>query len=281
MLMETRDSEYFFERTSKEKLRDFYTLFKTRGKTMSYEYFEKKYDTKWTGKEFVGVIVYDSNRNAVAHIGSIPTLVKYKDQVKIACQICDIVTHPDHQKKGLFSSALNYYLKVATEEKIDFLYVFPNGKADRGLEKNGWQLKGSLNNYTFKTSCIPLNKIANKFNLLKSYNLFIKLMLRFISKSGNNDFKNSVIDDEYGGLVKDNNYIFHKNYSFNYITIFKGFKIWWKIDDGFSIGDIERFDPTKLKKLFKTLKLLCLLLGFHNFKIITSNDTFMDKLLDE
>jgi len=272
---------YFFERMSKDKLQDFYKLFKTRGKDISLTHFEKKYRTTWTGKEYLGVIAYDLKRNPVGHICILPTLIEKDGKEYISGQICDIVVHPSHKRKGVFEQLIIEGIEIAKEEGLCFLYVCPNVNADPIFKKWGWLNVDNYKIYTFKTKCFPINKIANKFHLLQFQDLYIKGMLWILSKHKKKAFKNSVIETGIGGMIRSQDYIKYKNYTYNYISVINGFKIWWKIDDGLSIGDIERFEPSQLPKLFKTIRFLCFILGFHNFKIVTTNNTFIDNLLKD
>ena len=275
------DQNYVFERMSEDKLPDFYHLFKTREKDYSLDYFEKRYNTSWTGKKFVGIIGYDERNEPIAHIGTFPMIIEFQGKTYITCQLGDLIVHPNHQKKGLFVALIDHLCELAKQEDIDFLHACPNKQADPQFNKKGWKCVDFFKSYSFPVLCIPLNKIANKYNLLKLYDIYIRTILWLFTKNNNLTFKNSVIDSETGGVIKDSNYRMYKNFSYNYITTIHGFKFWWKIDDGLSIGDIERFDLQKRDSLFKTLRFLCFILGFHNFKIVTTNNTFIDNQLKD
>jgi GNAT superfamily N-acetyltransferase len=266
---------------SKDRLNDFYELFCLRGKNLSLDYFLKKYDTSWTGKEFIGIIVYDASGKAVGHLGTLPMFIDYKGKRHLCCQISDAIVHPEHHGKGLFALIIECVLEIAREENIEFLFVFPSPQAYNGFIKTGWVETDMLKTYCFTTPCLPFNKLVNKFNLLKTYNLFIKCILWLFAGTKKNSFYNSVIDEQTGGVVTDKDFILHKNYTYNYITRFKGFKIWWKIEDGLSVGDIERFDLNEVHRLQKALKSLCFLLGFHNYKITTTSNTYLDSVFSK
>ena len=271
---------YTFKRISKEKLTDFYTLFKVRAKDYSFTFFCKKYDTKWTSKEFIGVIGYDKLKNPIAHVAAFPMPIEFVGRKYRTCQLGDLIIHPDHQKKGIFPMLMDNLNIIAKEEGIDFLHASPNQQADSRFSKNGWMCFDNFKIYTFKTKCVPLNKFTNKYKLLPFHNLYIKAVL-WLFGNKKTTFKNSVIENGIGGLIRSQDYSNYKKYTYNYITSINGFKIWWKIDDGLSVGDVERFDPSRLNALFKTLRFLCFIFGFHNFKIITTNNTYIDTLLKD
>ena len=271
---------YFFERISKENLTDFYTLFKTRGKNISLVHFEKKYDTKWVGKEYLGVIAYSDEKQPVGHICVLPTIVEHNSKEYISGQICDIVVHPNHRMKGVFEQLISKGIEIAKDNGLRFLFVSPNVNADLIFKKWSWFSNDNFKIYTFKTKCVPLNKFTNKYKLLPFHNLYIKAVL-WLFGNKKTTFKNSVIENGIGGLIRSQDYSNYKKYTYNYITSINGFKIWWKIDDGLSVGDVERFDPSRLNALFKTLRFLCFIFGFHNFKIITTNNTYIDTLLKD
>jgi len=272
---------YTYERITKNTLIDFYKLFKTRRKDFSFDFFEKKYNTKWLGKEYLGVLAFDIKRNAVGHICILPMKLQYNGKEYLCGQICDIVVHPEHKRKGIFEELIAKGKVIAKEEGIAFLFVSPNQNAQPIFNKWNWYSNHCFNVYTFNTKCFPLNKIANKYKLLKLHDLYIKIVLKLFADNKKTAFKNSVIENGIGGIIRGQEYVSHKNYTYNYITKIGGFKIWWKIDDGISIGDIERFDSINLERLFKRLRFLCLILGFHNFKIVANNNTFIDQLLKD
>jgi len=61
-----------------------------------------------------------------------------------ALRAVDTVTHPDHQRKGIFSKLTSTALEKAKEEGIDFLYNTPNQNSMPGYLKMGWQEVGLL-----------------------------------------------------------------------------------------------------------------------------------------
>lgn len=62
----------------------------------------------------------------------------------IAFQPCDTATHPDYQRRGLFSKLTMLAAERAREEGASVLYNFPNYRSGPGYLKLGWQPEPSM-----------------------------------------------------------------------------------------------------------------------------------------
>ena len=113
----------------------------------------------------------------VGHYPLIPTNMKIGNEIVIASQNIDLMTHPDYRHQGMFSTLEKKALIEADKEGINVTYGFPNESAYPGHLKSGWFDVCPMQ-VTFK----PLNLenilkkgISNKF-LLK----FCTVMSRFV-----------------------------------------------------------------------------------------------------
>lgn len=266
-------SEFIYKRLSRDTIPDLARLFETRNKQFKIDFF-KKYNTKWTGKEYIAIIAYNESEEPIGFLGSLPMFVEHDKKKHFCVQISDAIIHPDYQKRGLFVAIIKRVIDLAKTEGAEFLYVFPSPQAFNGFVKTGWLLYGNLHHYVIKTRCIPLMKFVQKVNIIKYYHIFLKFILKIIAKTNILDFANSTIDIENGGVDRCNQFLEHKNYTYNYRIKYRGIKILWKQDDGMLIGDIERVKD--VNKTISRLKSLCFILGIHKLKFIVLQDSYWD-----
>lgn len=269
-------SEFTYKRLGQNNIDDLDKLFSTRKKQFKIDFY-KKYNTKWTGKEYIGIFAYNSSNEPVGFLGSLPMYVEYKASKHLCVQISDAVIHPDYQKKGLFVEIIKRVIDIAEKEGAEFLYVFPSPQAFSGFKKTGWKLYSHLNHYTIDTYALPIMKIAQKFGKIKLYNEYASFIQKILCSTNVTDLKNSCIDDNNGGVDRCETFLSHKDYSYNYKIKFSQNKILWKHDDGMLIGDIER--NSEHTKLFNNLKILCFLLGIHKIKFFVQQDSYWDNFL--
>src|SRR5258708_39658673 len=99
--IEISDGEYSILRLNKDNLTDVARLHSSvYSSAPSYE-FQKKYNTAFTGVEYVAVIAYDKDHQPAAYYGVMPCFIQFEDKIILAAQSGDTMTHPDHRGKGL------------------------------------------------------------------------------------------------------------------------------------------------------------------------------------
>jgi hypothetical protein len=95
MLSNEQNKEYRIERMSAGRLKDLEGLFSAvYGAAPARDYFRKKYDTVYTGLEYIGYIALNSQDIAVAYYGVIPCFIQYGSENVLAAQSGDTMTHP-------------------------------------------------------------------------------------------------------------------------------------------------------------------------------------------
>src|SRR6201996_4502952 len=142
-------SELVIERLSKKNLSDLDKLhYEVYKKRQPAGFFEKKYDTAYTGVQHLGFIAYNENHNPIAFYGVIPCFIRYKDKLILAAQSADTMTHPKYQFKGLFIKLANITFDWCREEGVSFVFGFPNQNSLHGfLVKLKWQMTETLSCY--------------------------------------------------------------------------------------------------------------------------------------
>ncbi len=222
--MNSIEQSYQIHRLSKERLYDLYRLFKNSKRWFfqkSYKYFKEKYNTSYTGVEYVGYLAYDLNGDPAAFYGVIPMIGKYKGESILIGQSADTLTHPNHQKKGLFVYLANKTYKLAKEEGVKFLYGLPNSNSYPGfIKKLDWKHQDDIYIHSISINQFPFAKI---FQLTKVSNYFFKFYIDLLTlifwrkqinflnliKENENNFSIRILYDEiyfgnkkYGGDSK-------------------------------------------------------------------------------
>jgi GNAT superfamily N-acetyltransferase len=129
-------SDYRIERLSYRTINDLYWLFNTASKSSkTLKVFERKYNTSYTGILYVGFLAYDKNDKPAAFYGIIPTFSFINESKILIAQSTDTFTHPNHQRKGLFTLLAKKTYDLAKELNIEFIYGVPNEKSFPGFIK--------------------------------------------------------------------------------------------------------------------------------------------------
>jgi hypothetical protein len=272
------DQKLFFVQIKKIHLNKFTDLFnEARLRKLNYSFFHKKYDTAWTGLQNIAIITLDENEKVLAHLGVLPSPMIIGGKKYMSGQISDAVLDPILRGKKVFDLIIKELETLSKENGIDFLWVSPSPQAIRGFETNKWQENNIIKIYSVNLRTLPLNKFSNKFGLSKIYRSYIKLIL-FLWVKREKSSVNSSITKESGGVEISEKYVAHKNYTHNYLVNLKGFKFWFKIEDGMEIGAMEIFPLEKKHDFEKAVVSLAKILGCHQIKFSTTNGTFQDQI---
>ena len=102
--------EYSLERLNKDNLNDL-TILHSEVYNVSRpdNYFRKKYNTAYTSLENVGFIAYSKEHQPVAYYGVIPSFIQFENEIILAAQSADSMTHPRHRNKGMFNELSNRF----------------------------------------------------------------------------------------------------------------------------------------------------------------------------
>src|SRR4051812_37139083 len=95
--------EFSIVRLDANKLKDLEILYKAvHHQKLSKSYLLKKYNTAYTGAQYIGYIAYDREKIAVAYFGVIPCFIQFNDRIILSAQAADAMTHPEYRYKGFF-----------------------------------------------------------------------------------------------------------------------------------------------------------------------------------
>lgn len=250
---------YRLERFSVDKLDCLCYLYTAvYGKLPPKERFLKKYNTGFTVVSYTGFLAYDSDGLPVAFYAVIPCFIEYNGHLVLAAQSTDTMTHPGHRNKGLFVALAELTYNLCRKEGIRLVFGFPNQNSLPGfINKLGWQQVGQMECFTMPVKAIPLEKIAAKLAPFQPlYKLYVKLVL---CKAQNGGIANSVLEESYAGVYRDEEFLAYKTYNETYSIKIGEVSVWFKIQNGLQVGDVlgplDNFDNVMKQLLQLTRKL--------------------------
>ncbi len=147
-------NEYNLVRLDENKLKDLETLYKAvYGHKPAKNYLLKKYNTAYTGAQYIGHIAVDSKNIPVAYFGVIPCFIQYNDKIILAAQAADAMTFSQYRYKGFFVELARKTFDLGKEAGIQLVFGFPNQNSYHGLvHKLGWKMTEYMERFS-----IPVN----------------------------------------------------------------------------------------------------------------------------
>jgi len=269
---------YRIERFTVDRLNDLaYLYIAVYGRLILKEYLLKKYNTAYTGVMYTGYLAYDNANLPVAFYAVIPCFIKYEDQLVLAAQSADTMTHPAHRNKGLFVELANRTYDLCRAEGIRLVFGFPNQNSVHGfVNKLNWQVFDRLQRFHFPVKSIPLEKLALKFSFLQPfYHLYVRLM---IPRRHDQQMANSVTTEGYAGICRNADYIAYKTYNTTHTIKTGTATVWFKIQNGLIIGDITG-SLDKPDQLLSRLLTLAKKLGLGSLQFQVSEGTQLYAML--
>jgi len=274
--------EYTIERLSKNNLADLDQLHHAVYKKQHPNgYFTKKYDTAYTGTEYIGYIAYNKNQNPIAFYGVIPCFLRYQNQLFLAAQSADTMTHPQYRFKGLFVQLADITFDLAREEGISLIFGFPNQNSLHGFLVNlKWQLTEMMDCYIIPVGTIPGERIAKRLPFVAGlYEKYQNYMLKkyLVDAKG---VENSVLKDNYAGVNRNAHYFNYRTYHNTRVIRIGKSLLWIKIKSGLIIGDIS-CDMEDFENMMAKLYKLAFRLGLQCIQFHTSRQTRLSTLFAE
>ena len=171
-------------------------------------YFEKKYNTAFTGHEYVGLLAYNQNNDPVGYYGVLPCFIEYKGQKILAAQSADTMTHPQHRFKGMFVDLSLKTFELCRQLGIKLVYGFPNQNSYHGaVNRIGWKSTGQMDCFSIPINALPLQKLAGKSALFnRIYSRFAETKMNQLS-TPENGFASSAITDGFAAVHRDPSFL--------------------------------------------------------------------------
>ena len=270
---------YYIERLSKENLCSVEKLYGALyGRSNPPGYFTKKYDTAYTGVEYIGYIAFNEQKNPIAYYGVIPCFIRHNETLYLAAQSADTMTHPKYQFKGLFVQLANLTFDLCQEEGISIVFGFPNQNSLHGfLVRLKWQMTETLDYYNIPTGMFSIENISRKVPFLrKQYEKYQQYILKdyLVPRQG---IENSSFKDGLAGVNRNAHYLNYKTYHDTYVIKIGEATLWVKIRNGLIIGDINCRDD-EFDEMMTEVKKLALKLGLKYIQFHTSHQTRLSAL---
>jgi hypothetical protein len=274
---ETPVREYRVERLTREKLADVAQLHAAVYRTLpDTDYFIRKYDTAYTGVAYVGFLAYSYDNIPVAYYGVIPCFIQDGNQVMLAAQSADTMTHPEYRFKGMFVELSNMTFDLCRQLGIRLLFGFPNQNSYHGaVNKLGWQMTGAMACFIIPVKSWPLEKLAGKSKFLNRwYRNYQSSVLRkyLLPLPG---VANSVQADGYAGVCRSNDYFGYKKYGQAGVVGIGNVKIWMSVKRGILIGDMEGLNQSNAENVISQLKKIAGKMGVREIQFHCSEDTLL------
>lgn len=274
------ENKYEFVKINESKILDLISLYKVCfGFEPTYdELLSKQLNCNGENK-FVGFIAYSEGNIPAAFYGVYPQLISYQNEDFLVAQSGDTMTHPEHQKRGLFISLANHTFEYCISIGILAIFGFPNQNSYPGfINKLNFNELEQLNGLTFYENRFEYSRLFKSKK--KSYNDFIRKIVRQMFKQGE-IFENSNKNNSFAIVKHDDIFFKSKNKKENLLVKIRDVDVLLKIQgNAISIGDINSFDELKIKKIISILKRLSFMFGlrFVNFDL-TSNSFLYSKLI--
>jgi hypothetical protein len=116
-----------------------------------------------------------------AYYGVFPIIGLKNNAPTLMAQSGATMTHPNHQKRGLFVELAKMTFEAAKQEGVSMIYGFPNENSLPGFQtKLNWNFQSTLKKVIIKTGEIPFCELASKSKIVKRVYRFI--LNRRISK---------------------------------------------------------------------------------------------------
>ncbi|HEU5167423.1 MAG TPA: GNAT family N-acetyltransferase [Chitinophagaceae bacterium] len=246
---------YSVARLTKDNLEDIAKLHKeVYNRVPAPDYFPKKYNTAYTGIEYTGFIAYNHEMIPVAYYGVIPCFIQYGNEIILAAQSADTMTHPLHRYKGMFMELSNMTFALCRELRIRLIFGFPNQNFYKAsADKWGWQTTDTLDYFTIPVSGFPLRAVLKKLSPGKLYttNSAYSTENESVKAAG---VSNSVLADGFAGIRRDDKYLTYKTYTDTKVVLINNAKVWIRDKDTWLIGDMEGINENNFGFVMERLK---------------------------
>jgi GNAT superfamily N-acetyltransferase len=241
MSNDTSQKDYTIERLTQDRLKDLERLYNVvYGRSVPKKYFKIKYDSRYTGHEYVGFIAYSEQHSPIAYYGVLPCFLQCGGQKILAAQSADTMTHPEYRYKGLFVELSQFTFDLCRQLGIRIIYGFPNQNSYPAMvHKLGWKMIHSMELFILPVRSFPVAKLLRGTWLAgKLYDSYASRTLGKY-RTTKKTIPNSVLKDKFCGQRRDKDYEGAKNYHAREVLDIDGSLVWCRINVDWIIGDMD------------------------------------------
>ena len=282
--MDNENLDYFFEKLDENKIDDLLFLFKEVFNSFpSKDEIANKHKNCHGQQKFIGYIAYDKlTKKPAAFYGVFPFYSIYQGQKTLIAQSGDTMTHPNHQKKGLFFQLAKLTYDFCLKNEIKMIFGFPNSVSHPLFIKYlGFSETKRLVNITLFENKVEVCRFSQKNKTMaKIHNLYLKFILKFISKGKSFQNSNVVFENDKAYILHDSTYYNWKSTSNKFFLKINGVNVWINCTQNqIAIGDIELINEVDLPKVIRKLKILTFILGYRFLSIGGTENCYLINLL--
>jgi len=272
---DTEIKDYIVVRLDKDRLPDLAQLYKAvYGTYPGAGYFSRKYDTAYTGVNYVGFIAYNRQGVPVAYYGVIPCLIQYGTERMLSAQSADTMTHPGFRYKGMFVELSNRTFDLCRDLGISLIFGFPNQNSYHGaIYKLGWVMTETMECFIIPVNSLPVESFARKLSFLqKFYRRYRQFVLNHYSLP-EKGLSNAVVAEGFAGVCRNDSYLEYKQFSRTRVIRINDSTLWISDKPGLLIGDMEGVDENNFAAVIRKVKRMAMKLGVRQLQFHTSPGT--------
>lgn len=200
---------FFIEPITKDKVDSVTELYEILyNKKLGYNYLDKLTFPELESP-LLGHIAFSEDGQPVGFVGMFPCKAKYKDVRIMTAQMGDVMTHPNHRRKGIFTLLANKNIELARNNNYKYLFGFPNDAAYPGWIKMGWENPCKILGFSKKLIPSVDYKIINRISSKLFYKIASKRIKKILLDDSGINFPSSA--DFH--IIKDKSYQKYKSYS--------------------------------------------------------------------
>ncbi|MDP4578760.1 MAG: GNAT family N-acetyltransferase [Schleiferiaceae bacterium] len=251
--------------------------------TLTKKEFYRKYynDHKF---RTIGYFAIDSNGNTGGFYGVFKDNLTYQNKSYMVAQSGDTMTHPAHQKKGLFLMLAKATYNKCIEDGIALIFGFPNKQSYHGFStKLDWTFNGNMRRWTFTVNSFPWCELTSINRQLKSaYRKFAEHKIRqykvkptrIIADQFNTSYEVGMIEKslEFFNFKLDNPSV--------QLLQFRDFILLVKFDNHLIIGDIGYKNELYATELMNCITQLGELIGCRKVVISLSLNHWANSIFE-
>ena len=264
------------ERVTKEKIKDIISLFKSvYGKQTSASYWQKKLDTAVYGPSYLGSIIYDEHKRAVAFYAVYPCRMNLNGKTVLGAVAGDGMTLREYRRRGLFEDLLKITHDLAKANGIEFIFGFPNQDSENTFSRAGIpNEKGSMKIYSLGVRAFPLAKMSFLDFLTRPWQKLI--LSKYLSEVKVTD----ETEKDNDRVIHDIDFYSYKNGMNRSLLQIAGRRVWIKIDKVMRIGDLEGMNNVNQNAMVKKMRRLAMWTGCTEIQFAANfNSSFTDELI--
>lgn len=251
--------------------------------TLTKKEFYRKYynDHKF---RTIGYFAIDLNGKTGGFYGVFKDNLTYQNKSYMVAQSGDTMTHPAHQKRGLFLMLAKATYNKCIEDGIALIFGFPNKQSYHGFStKLDWTFNGNMRRWTFKVNSFPWCELTSINRQLKSaYRKFAEHKIRqykvkptrIIADQFNTSYEVGMIEKslEFFNFKLDNPSV--------QLLQFRDFILLVKFDNHLIIGDIGYKNELYATELMNCITQLGELIGCRKVVISLSLNHWANSIFE-